>query len=277
MMTARGFVPILLAAALVPPALAAEPPTAEDLVHRVVAAAGGQKAFEALGVLEMKIHQEETTSEGNTATVDVTAYADSGRLANLRLELPNGVVVAANAGGGWASTKGKVDDRPQAPRLAAGTVRQKVFPLLLPFSLAMDGIIFGDVHEGEFDGAPVWYVTLTFPNMFFSSPLMSAPWYLTIRKSDDALLAAQYLPPPQFREVKPEGIRYRFLKTRKLGGVTLPQQVLLEGIDTNYRATNHFQVAKLSTTVRGPYDPTLFVSPDRLEELDDQTPGLDQE
>ena len=277
MMIARGLAPILLAATLVSPALATEPPAAKDLVQRVVAAAGGQEAFAALGVLKLDIHEEETTSEGTARTADFTAYVDSGRLANLRLEMANDVVLATNAGGGWASLKGKVDDRPQAPRMAAGTVREKLFPILLPFSLAMDGISYGEVHEGDVNGTPVWYVTVHFPNMFFTSPLMSTSWYLTVRQSDDALLSAEFLPPTQFRNVKPEGVRYRFTKTRTLGGVTLPQQMLFEGIDTAYRATNHFQVVKLATSVHGPADPALFMNPDELEKQEEGEPATAQD
>ncbi len=276
MMTARGLAPILLAATLVPPAFAAEPPAAKDLAARVVAAAGGQEAFAALGVLELDIHEEETTSEGTTRTADFTAYVDSARLDNLRLEMKDDVVLAATPGGGWASVKGKVDDRPQAPRMAAGTARQKLFPLLLPFSLAMDGISYGEVHGGEVEGTPVWYLTVTFQRMFFTSPLMSAPWYLTVRQSDDALLSAEFLPPTQFRNVKPEGVRYRYMKTSKLEGLTLPEQVLYEGIDAAYRPTNHFQVVKLATSVHGPTDPALFMNPDELEKQEEGDPTSGQ-
>ena len=66
-------------------------------------------------------------------------------------------------------------------------------------------------------------------------------------------------------------IRYRVLKQAAIGsGAQLPVQVLLDGIDLNGSPTGHVRVTKMQVTVRGPFDPKLFLSPQELEALEDR-------
>jgi hypothetical protein len=260
-MSARVAV-IVLAALLVPAVSPAAPPDAAALLDGMLEAAGGLQGFRDLGMIEIALTEEETTSGSSQRTQRSTAYVDATTLTNLRLELPGEIVVARGGAKGWATRAGVPDDRPQTPRMALATLNQRLFPLLLPFTATMEGVRLGAVNETSFEGEPAWRVAVRFQENFFIAPSMATTWYLYIRKADGSLLAAEFLPPPEVRDVRDEGIRYRVLKQAPIGaGVKLPVQVLLDGIDLNGSPTGHVRVTKMQVTVRGPYDPTLFLHP----------------
>ncbi|HOC43304.1 MAG TPA: hypothetical protein PKJ99_09875 [Thermoanaerobaculales bacterium] len=269
-MSARAVL-IVLAALLVPAVAPAGPPEAAALLDGMLQAAGGIEAFRDLGVLEIALTEEETTADGTPHSRRATAYLDARTLSSLRLELPGDVVVARHGGNGWSTRAGAPDERPQASRMAVGTLNQRLFPLLLPFTATMEGVRLGAVNETSFEGVPAWRVAVSFPEGFFIAPSMSTTWYLHIRKDSGALLAAEFLPPPSVREVRSEGIRYRVLKHGAIGaGTQLPVQVLLDGIDLNGSPTGHVRITKMQVTVRGPFDPSLFLHPLELQALEDR-------
>jgi hypothetical protein len=265
-------VPCLLILCLitVPAAVLAGPPDVEAIRDGMLEAAGGLEAFQQLGVLELAISEEETASDGTVRTKQLTAYVDARTLTNMRLELPGDVVVARNGSTSWATMGGQVDDRPQTPRMAVGTLNQRLFPLLLPFTLAMEDVELSEPRETTFEGEPVWRVAVTFPDGFFVAPSMSTTWHAHIRRSDFTLISAEFLPPPEVRQVRGEGVRYRFLKHITIGAsVKLPVQVLLDGIDLNGAPTGHVRVTRERITVRGPFEPALFVHPIRLQAIEE--------
>ena len=269
-MSARAAL-IVLAVLMVPAASPAAPPEAAALLEGMLQAAGGLQAFRDLGVIEIALTDEETKTDGTQRSQQATAYLDARTLSSLRLDLPGDIVVARHGAKGWATRAGVPDDRPQAPRMAVGTLNQRLFPLLLPFTATMDGVRFGAVNETSFEGQPAWRVAVTFPDDFFIAPSMATTWYLHIHKNDGSLLGAEFLPPPSVREVSSEGIRYRVLKQATIGsGAQLPVQVLLDGIDLNGSPTGHVRVTKMQVTVRGPYEPTLFLHPLELKALEDR-------
>ena len=264
-------VPLILAALLVPAALPAAPPEAAVLLEGMLQAAGGLQAFRDFGVIEIALAEEETAADGTQHTKQSTAFVDARTLSNMRLDLPGEVVVARNGANGWSTRAGVPDDRPQGSRMAVGTLNQRLFPLLLPFTATMDGVQLGAVNETSFEGQPAWRVAVTFPQGFFIAPSMATTWHLHIRKDTGALLAAEFLPPPAVRDVRSEGIRYRVLKQATIGsGAQVPVQVLLDGIDLNGSPTGHVRVTKMQVTVRGPFDPSLFLHPRELEALEDR-------
>ena len=268
-MSARAAL-IVLAVLMVPAASPAAPPEAAALLEGMLQAAGGLQAFRDLGVIEIALTDEETKTDGTQRSQHATAYLDARTLSSLRLDLPGDIVVARHGAKGWATRAGVPDDRPQAPRMAVGTLNQRLFPLLLPFTATMDGVRFGAVNETSFEGQPAWRVAVTFPDDFFIAPSMATTWYLHIHKNDGSLLGAEFLPPPSVREVSSEGIRYRVLKQATIGsGAKLPVQVLLDGIDLDGSPTGHVRVTKMQVTVRGPYEPTLFLHPLELRALED--------
>lgn len=257
-------------------AAAVDDPTPAAVVERMIEAAGGEGAFQSLGVLEIAVHEEETTSEGNRELGSYTAWAYTPQLDTLRMELSPRVVVASHKGVGWATMDGEVDTRPQTPRMAVGTIHQKLFPLLLPFSLAMDGVHVDDkVATTTFEGEDAWQFTVSFGPMFFVGPVMNTDWLFTVRRSDHVLLAVEFLPPVEYRTAQNEGVRYRYLQHADVEGVRLPTQVLLDGISFDGVETGHVRVTKITPSVRGSFDPELFVDPRRLEALEDGAPGVE--
>jgi len=262
-MSARAAVIVLSALALlVPTIVSAAAPDAAALLDGMLKASGGLQAFRELGMIEIALSEEETTANGTQHKKQSTAYVDAATLASMRLELPGEVVVARKGGNGWSSRSGATDDRPQGSRMAVGYLNQRLFPLLLPFTATMDGVRLGTVTETSFEGEPAWRVAVSFPENFFITPSMATTWYLHVRQQDSSLLAAEFLPPPGVRDVRSEGIRYRVLKQAPIGsGVMLPVQVLLDGIDLNGSPTGHVRVTKMQVSVRGPYDPKLFLHP----------------
>lgn len=261
---------ILIAAVLTVPIQAhAAPPNADELLESMLEAAGGMEAFRELGVLEIALNEEETAADGTQRNRMSTAYLDAKTLADLRLDLPGEIVVARNGSTAWATRSGAIDDRPQTAKMAIATLNQRLFPLLLPFSLAMEGVQLGKVRETTFEGEPAWVMAVTFSDDFFVTPSMATTWYVHISKEDGSLLTAEFFPPPGVREVSAEGIRYRVLKRTTIGaGSQLPVQVLLDGIDVNGAPTGHVRVTRMQIRVRGPFDPTLFLHPIQLEAIE---------
>jgi len=273
----RRAIALVLYIALLSTVSAEAETTAADIVDRTVRAAGGMEAFQALGVLEIDVAEEETRTDGTANAKTYVAYVDTTNLTNLRLELGTNVVLACHSGVGWATVAGEIDSRPLAPRMATGTLRQRLFPLLLPFSLKMDGLTLGKATEYTFEGEPVWRIKVTFDANFFAAPIMVTTWEFMIRRSDHALLAAEFLPPPKFRKAQKEGVRYRPLTQDKVGGVTLSKQLLVTGIDLNGIENAHVRIVKMEPRSRGPYEPALFLDPAMLEQLDESVPGFEDE
>jgi len=267
-MSARAVL-IVLAVLLAPAVSPAGPPEAAALLDGMLQAAGGIQAFRDLGVIEIGLSEEETTADGTPHSRRATAYVDARTLSSLRLELPGDVVVARHGANGWSTRANAPDERPQASRMAVGTLNQRLFPLLLPFTLTMEGARLGAVNETSFEGVPAWRVAVSFPDGFFIAPSMATTWHLHVRKDNGALLAAEFLPPPSVREVRGEGVRYRVLKQAAIGsGAQVPVQVLLDGIDLHGSPTGHVRVTKMQFSVRGPFDPSLFLHPLELEALE---------
>ncbi len=97
--------------------------------------------------------------------------------------------------------------------MAAGNIRQTIFPLMLPFSLRMDGVFLGMVTEGSFDGTPAWVIEVNFKPDFFTAPSMLTTWKVFVSRADNLVLGAEFLPPAEFHAVTDEGIRYRYSQT----------------------------------------------------------------
>ena len=256
----------LLATVLAVPASAATP-TPQAVVDRAVKAAGGAEAFNGLGLLHITATEDETTEEGKRTRAAFTAFVGSAGLRSARLETPKGVTLARTGDTAWAQVGGKLDERPQTPRMASGMVNAKLFPVLLPFSLKEKGVAVTTVEAVSWDGSPAWQLTVTFERGFFSSPLMMEPWTIVVSRADYRVLAAEFHPAADFSQVSAEGVRYRPLKLAEVGGVRLPEQLLVIGVDANGAERGHVRITKLAYEVK-PADPTLFVNPKKLEALD---------
>jgi len=245
-------------------------PSASDVVDGMLRAAGGREAFSELGVIQLRADENETRSDGSTMSNTFTAWIDSSTFANLRLEMPPEVVLARNNDTLWAQVAGKLDTRPQTPRQVDGTLNAKLFPLLLPFSLEMPGVIVGDsVTEASVEGTDTWRIEVSFRPFFFPTPTMNTVWYVHADRRDGSFVAAEFLPPVELRNVNDEGVRYRPLKHETHGGVKLTTQLLMDGIDFSWIPNGHVRVTKATVTTGGRFDPRLFFHPDRLDALEE--------
>jgi hypothetical protein len=263
----RRVVSIVLPLALVASAAVAdELPEPQEILDRMLAAVGND-AFVKLGILELDVAVEETRNDGTRSTHEFRALVDTSNLSNLRMEYPEGVVVATNEMGGWSTTDGVLDDRPQTPKMATLTINQSLFPLLLPFSLQMEGVWLKEVRETTLDGREVWVISIPFAKGFFANPVMETAWILVVAKDDYSIVSLEFAPAPAFADVSPVGVRYRILKRKEVEGATLTEQMLAVGINSQYQESGANRVTRIEPKAR-PWDPTLFLSPAQLEELE---------
>ena len=260
------FLSMLLTLMLAATATAAdEMPDPQEILEKMIAAAGGE-AFAGLGILELEVTVEEIRNDGTQSGRSFTLIVDTSNLDNLRMELPGEVVVAASKGGGWSTTANVLDDRPQVPKMARLTINQSVFPLLLPYSLQMEGVWLKEVRETTLNGREVWVITLPFSKGFFVNPVMETTWILVVAKDDYSIHSLEFAPAPAFADVSPVGVRYRILKQKEIDGATIAEQMLATGINSQYQESGANRVTKIASKVR-PWDPTLFLSPAQLEAL----------
>jgi len=258
---------VLLAVLLVAPALlSAETPEPGEIVDRMIAAAGGE-SFAKIGVLKLEVEQEETHNDGTGTTSTYTAYVDTANLENQRIEYPGDVVVAHHGAGGWSTKAGVMDDRPQTSAMAETTLNQTLFPLLLPHSLKMEGVWVKEVRETTLGGRKVWVLFMPFAKGFFTSPVMTTTWMMVVAQDDYSILVYEFIPPVQYRDVSPMGIRYRILKQQEVEGATLTEQLLQIGINAEgvESGANRVTKVKASTAL---WDVALFLSPAQLEALE---------
>jgi hypothetical protein len=255
--------------------LAAEPPTPEQLIETSIAAHGGREAFLAFGVLKLEVQETETKLDGTVKPDSFTAYVDTS-LRNSRLEMANGVVVVKNDKVGWATINGKLDQRNQTPRFSVGLNHEKAFPILLPFTLDMEGLVLGTTTTAaSFAGENAWSFTVGFEKMFFVAPFIADMWELYFAQDDGQFLGARFLPRPEFLDVHPEGVQYTVVASATVDGVILPTQILMDGIDSNGVPTGHVSVVKI--TSKPLYEPGIayFLHPEKLAALEDGESLLD--
>lgn len=268
-MKLRSIIPLLAAALVAVPGLgSAQTPTALTVVERAITAVESESTLAGHDMLRLAIHEDETASDGSNTAKDLTAVIHGGGLENIRFELGRNISLVLNNNTGWAMIQGEVDTRPQTPRMAAGNIRQTIFPLMLPHSLRMNGVILGMVTEGSFDGTPAWVLEINFKPDFFTAPSMLTTWKIFVSRKDNLVLGAEFLPPDEFRAVTDEGIRYRILKRQDVDGLNLPAQVLLDGIDLTGVENGHVRVTKITAQTVGPLDLGLFINPTDSARLD---------
>ena len=118
---------------------AAETRTTHAVAGAALDALGGRQAFKDLGLLKMEISEEEKIPDGTTKASQFTAYFETS-LKNSRLEMPGDIFVVSNGPEGWAVVKGNFDSRANSARMSSAINNQKLFPLLLPFTLDVDRI-----------------------------------------------------------------------------------------------------------------------------------------
>jgi hypothetical protein len=260
---------ILLSLLIVSSSVAAEESIEpHEILNRVVAAAGGEE-FTKIGVLKLEVSQEETRADGAITESTYTAYVSTSNLENQRLEYPNDLVIGHHGAGGWSTLAGVMDDRPQTSVRAEKTLRQIIFPWLLPHSLKMQGVRASEYREAALDDRGVWLVALPFAKGFFNSPVLNTSWLMVVDQEDASLVTMEFYPGPQFRDVSPVGVRYRVLEYQEVAGAKIPKQILAVGINAHGVESGHTRVTSIEASVHGPWDPALFLSPAQLEALEE--------
>ncbi len=264
---------ILLAfalAAAIPGTGTAEPRgRSTDAVHRAVRAAGGSKALAGLGILKAEIHNEEITAKGERHVEKMTAWINGADLEQLRLLYTPQVLLVDNGRRAWAVVQGKLDTRRQTPLRARTTLHDRLFPLLLPFSLENEGIRVTSVTGATWEGDSCWKLTVEFPPGYFTTPILNTPWEILVRKSDGRIVMAQLFAPEEYVKVGAEGMRYRFLGWKKVGGVLLPSDLLIVGIDGNGAESGHVRTVKIRWESLGLPEEPLFMHPEDLEAMEE--------
>ena len=268
-MTRHPIAPLLVTAfAVVAFPASAATPDAATIVERAIAVADPDNTLPTHDMIVADVHEQETTSDATTEVKELRLVLYGDRLQEARLELSPDINVVLHQGQGWATIQGQLDTRHTAAKMAAGTVRQKVFPLLFPFSLELEGVTLSDVAEATFDGREAWAVNADFAPAFFTAPSMVTTWRIFFDRENHVVLGAEFFPAETFRGPNAEGVRYRILTWKTLDGIKLPGEMLLEGIDVNGVENGHVRVTKIEYSDGGPFDPTLFLHPEVLERLD---------
>ncbi len=253
-------VSILLGLCAAPAAVAAENPEPAEIVERMLAAAGAE-GFSEIGILKLEVVEEETRNDGTRSGHEYTLYVDTSNLQNIRMEIEDGATLACSPEGCWAVKDGRLDDRQQTPYMAKTTLNQSLFPIMLPFTVEMEGVWVKESKEIQWEGGDAWSLAVPFAKGFFVSPVLTTTWSLVVSKEDYSLLAATFVPPVEYRKVEMKGIRYRILKTEVIEDAQIPTQILSIGINVNGMESGHVRVTKIKPSVYGPSDPTLFRSP----------------
>ena len=259
----------VITTALVTSALAAESP--QELVGKAEKAWGGHEAFAKLGVLKLTVDEKEVMADGTEKTNAYIAYLDTS-LANSRIEWKGGMdlVTVRNGQSGWATKDGVPDRRQQTPRMVPGTNHMKLFAIVLPFSLQMDGVELGKkVVESDFWGVPAYQMSISMRPMFFATPVINHSWELFFARDDHRFLGAGYLPVEKYQQANDEGMQYRVLETTTVSGITVPTKLQVTGVDKLGRPTQHSRKVEIDVELLRDPSPALFIRPDKLAEMEE--------
>jgi hypothetical protein len=191
-------------------------------------------------------------------------------LGSMRLELDGGIVLGRHGGVAWATAGGVFDERPQTPYMANGTINQSIFPLLLPYTLKMDGVWISEVGEITWEDREAWTLIIPITKGFFVSPVLTTTWRVIVAKDDYSILAADFLPPFELRNVEPLGMRYRTLKYDDVAGAKIPSQVLAVGINLEGYESGANRITRITPRDYGPWEAGLFISPMMLEAIESE-------
>jgi hypothetical protein len=262
---AAFLVPILATLAIpAPPALAqAAPDSARAIIDHACDAVGGVAALRAIPILQATITSEEVTNDGHTSKSSQRIFFAPPGPTPGRLEFNgSGVVVGDDGTGGWAITHGMPDARPGTVYMVKRSLTTTLFPVLLPFSLLWEGVGVTGVAAGEVDGVPVWRLAVTVPKGFFASPQIATQWTVDIDRAKYTVVRAESPFTDLGHGLVADGMRFSWLSPTRVGGVLLPGEQHIVGLDAQGDTRAHSRIDRLTYAVLGANQTAvLFANP----------------
>ena len=266
MKTTTPILALLLAAALGPATLLAQPatpPDAASALRQAYAAAGGLTAFKDLGIVRVDITREEVTQEGKTEKSELVVFFKSPGPAPGRLENPVLKVVAGDDGSrGWAVVGGQMDTRPSTVVMVRRMIRSDLFAALLPFSLSWEGVTVTEVTAADFNGTPTWRLAVAMERSFFHTPQISTTWTVDLDRRTFKVLRATSPFTDLGKGITADGMLFTWSEPVRLGGVTLNGMQKVVGLDVTGREKSHSRVDRHRFTPVGTdREAALFTNP----------------
>jgi len=222
---------LLLAVAFAAPG-AGQTPAPQEIVARACQAAGGLQAFQKLGFLRLELSSSEVTQDGKTQESNKVLIFHPDAIVPVRLEIPAmGVIAGDDGSGGWAVIGGRPDPRPSTTVLVRRMITADAFPLTMPFSLTWPGVAVTGVSEGTVGNRPTWRLAVTLARNFFHSPQIATQWTVDLDKETYQVLRADSPYTDLGKGVVADGMRFSWSAYTTVGGVRLPTQQLVVGLD----------------------------------------------
>lgn len=205
---------------------------AQEVVSRACEASGGIAAFRKLGFLRAEIASEEVTQDGQTSSTSKIVIFKTEAIAPVRLELPAlGVIAGDDGSGGWALVQGRPDPRPSTTVMVKRMVTADAFPLLLPCSLTWPGVAVTEVVPAQLAERPTWRLTVTLARNFFHTPQIATVWLVDVDRENYRVLRADSPYTDLGKGVVADGMRFSWSNFVTLGGVRVPTQQIVVGLD----------------------------------------------
>lgn len=221
--------------------------TPQEVVRRACDKAGGLETFQRLGFLRVEISSSEVTQDGTTSEHKKLVIFSPQFIVPVRMELPRLNVIAGDDGsGGWALVKGKPDARPATILMVRRMVTTDAFPLTLPFSLTWPGVAVTDLAEDSLSGRPTWRLRVTLARNFFHTPQIATQWTVHIDRDNYQVLQADSPFTDLGKGVVADGMRFSWSNYVTVGGVRLPTQQLIVGLDASGNEKAHSRRDSLS-------------------------------
>lgn len=212
----------------------------QEVVTRACEAAGGVSAFRTLGFLRAEIASEEVTQDGQTTSTSKVLILNTEAIAPVRFELPGlGVIAGDDGSGGWALVQGRPDPRPSTTVMVKRMVTADAFPLLLPCSLTWPGVAVTEVAPAQLGDRPTWRLTVTLARNFFHTPQIATVWTVDVDRENLQVLRADSPYTDLGKGVVADGMRFSWSGFVTVGGVRLPTQQTVIGLDPLGKEKTH--------------------------------------
>ncbi len=262
---------------------ASETPSPEVIVRRAIDAAGGQDAFDRLGILLVERTSEEVAQAGQqSSSLSRTFFVAPGPTPG-RIELPDAKVITGDDGKmGWAIVAGKPDPRPSTKLVIKRLIRHNLFSVLFPFSLSWEEVSVTGVSPTTIGNVPVWRLQVSVSKNFFHTPQTATNWTVDVDRRTYAVVEAQCPATDLGRGIKSDGMLITWGKPQNLRGVILPGEQRIVGLSETGAEKTHNRIDHLRYEVidsgrraalfENPVPPELRPTPPTMPM---QPPGVD--